>query len=415
MPIAYLSTADLSTYLLIMQYLSTTDLSSYSFVSARWLTVYCWPFHLSCNQYAVFVYRRPVHHLPFFLFFCICKLPTCLPPTCQPKSTDYSRPVYLSSYFFVSANCLPVHRRTVHLCSLTTWLPPTCLPSICLPILLHQPTAYLSTADLPIYVHWLPDYGLHVFLFLCICQLPTCPPVHLSYNQYAAFVYRQPFFLFLCICQLPTCLTPICEPMSTDYRRPVYRLPVFLFLCFCQLPTCLPPTLSTYVHWLPPTCLPSTSLFIDYRRPVYRLPVFLFLCICQLPTCLPLTCQPMSTDYLSTADLSTAYLYFCYLLYAESRPVYRLPVFLFLSICQLPTCLPPTCPPMSLTTCLLPTCLPPTCPEISTEWSTADKSTADLSTYVYLYAVSSRTLIYCALIQENCIGTNSTNTSSNLR
>ena len=182
-----------------MQYLSTADLSTvnlsfYCFVSAN-----CLP-----------VYRRPVYRLPVFQFLCICQLPMCLPPTCSPMFTDYRLPVYLSSYSFASANCLPVYRRPVQLCPLTTLVPPTFLP--------------------------------------------------------------LPVFLFLCICQLPTCLQPTCQPMSTDYlctadlstadtyssyllyamsqpvnRRPVYRLPVFLFLSNCQLPTCLPP-MSTYVH-----------------------------------------------------------------------------------------------------------------------------------------------------------------------
>ena len=178
-----LSTADLSiTLYLPTAYLSSTDLSTY----VNWRH-YCWP---------------------VFLLLCICKLPTYLPLTCPPRFTDYIRPVYclpipmhlptaylstvnlptdyhrptvyLSFYYFVSANCLPVYRRPVHLGSLTTadlstiylssylfasanclpvyrwpahWLPPTCLPSICLPSPFHLPTAYLSTADLPTYVH----------------------------------------------------------------------------------------------------------------------------------------------------------------------------------------------------------------------------------------------------------------------
>ena len=202
-----------------MQYLSTADLSTlylsfYSFVSANCLSPTCQPMSTD--------YHRPVYRLPVFLYLCTCQLPTCPPPNCPPMLIDYPTTadlstVYLSSYSFASAN----------------YLLPTCLP--------------MST-DLP------------VFLFLCICQLPTCPPVHLSNNQYAVFVYCQPVyclpsFLLLCICQLPTCLPPICQPMSTDYHRPVYRLPFFLFLCICKLPT-----------YLPPTCQP---MFIDYHRPVY--------------------------------------------------------------------------------------------------------------------------------------------------
>ena len=236
---------------------------------------------------------------------------------------------------------------------------PTVYLSFYLP--LYLPTAYLSTADLSIYVHWLPQ----------TCLLST----YLSIPLY-----------------LPTAFlsTSTCQPMSTDYRRPVYRLPIFLFLCICQLPT-----------YLPPTCQPMSTYCC---QPFYHLPVFLFLCICQLPTCLLPTCQPMSTGYLSTADLSTVDLY-SYLLYAKSQPVNRRPVFLFLSICHLST--------DDLSTYVH--CLLPIFPPMSTKYlSTTDLSTADLSTSVYLYAVWSRTLIYWASIQENCLGITSTNTTSNL-
>ena len=214
--------------------------------------------------------------------------------------------------------------------------------------------------------------------------------------------------------------------MSTQYCQPIYHLPVLLF--FCQVLTCLQPT-----------CPP---MFLDYRQPVYHLPIFLFLCISQLPTYLPPTCPPTSTDYLTpptclsstcliplhlpTAYLSTtdlpAYVHWLpvhcrpayrwsvliNLLNAKSgpvshRPVYCPLVFLFLSFCQ-------------LTTCLLPTCLLPIYPPMFTEYlSTVDLSTADLSTCVHLYAVWSRTLIYCATIQQNCLGTTSTNITSDLR
>ena len=127
---------------------------------------------------------------------------------------------------------------------------------------------------------------------------------------------------------------------------PVYRRPANL----CSLTTCLLPTS------LPPICTPLSL-------------------ICQEPTCQP----SLSTVYLSSYSFPSA----------NCLPVYRRPVHL--------------CP---LTTCLLPTCLPSICPPMSTEYlPTADLSTADLSTYVHLYEVWFRTLVYCASLQENCLGT----------
>ena len=158
----------------------------------------------------------------------------------------------------------------------------------------------------------------------------------------------------------------------------------------------------------------------------------------------------MSTDYLTTADLSAVYLPSYSFASANCRPVYRRSANLCpLTSRLLPTCLPPICIAIiiympradlstvdmsnvslssypfylpaayrrsvhlrPLTTCLLPTCLPPICPPMSTEYlSTADLSTADLSTYVHLHGVWSRTLIYWASIQENCLGATSTNTT----
>ena len=192
-----------------MQYLSNADLSTvnlsfYCFVSAN-----CLP-----------VYHRPGYRLPVFLFLCICQLSICLPPTCPPMFTDYRLPVYrLPVFLFL---CI---------CQLPTCLPPTCpnmsthylsTPDLstatCLPIPMHLPTAYLSTADLPTYVHRLPVY----------CGLSTTD-MYSSYLLYAMSrpvnrrpVYRLPVFLFFSICQLPTCLPPICPPMSTDYLSAAY-------------------------------------------------------------------------------------------------------------------------------------------------------------------------------------------------
>ena len=202
-----------------MQYLSTADLSTvylsfYSFVSANCL--------LSIADLSTYV-----HWLP----------PTCLPSTCLSKC-------------FVSANCLPVHRRTVHPCSLTIRLPPTFLPSTCLPIPLHQPIAYLSTADLPTYVHWLPDYHRLSAVYLSSYSFASvnCLPVRLS------------TYLIISMQYLST------ADLSTFFSIPLY------------LPTNYLSTtdLSTYVHWLPPTCLRSICLSI----PLY-----------------------LPTAYLSTADL----------------------------------------------------------------------------------------------------------------
>ena len=142
-------------------------------------------------------------------------------------------------------------------------------------------------------------------------------------------------------------------------------------------PTCLPSTclsiplylpnaylstadLSTYVHWLPPTCLPSPYSFASAKcLPVYRRPANLCpLTTCLLPTCLPPICTPLifympradlstclpipfylPTAYLSTADLST----YVHWLPVYCRPVYRRSA----HQCPLNTSLLPTCPPMS--------------------------------------------------------------------
>ena len=86
----YLPTADLSAYLLIMQYLSTTQpvyQSSYSFVSTD---------------------RLSTADLSTYL---IISMPSADLSACL---------VDFSFYSFVSASCRPVYRRPVHLCSLTT-------------------------------------------------------------------------------------------------------------------------------------------------------------------------------------------------------------------------------------------------------------------------------------------------------
>ena len=155
--------------------------------------------------------------------------------------------VYLSSYSFASANCLT----------------PTCRP---------MSTDYCR-----------PVYHLPIPLHLPTCLPPTCQPVHLPYNQYAGIVYCQP----------------------------VLRLPFFLFLYICQLPTCLSTAdLSTYIHWLPPTCLLLTCLSIPLYLPTAYLSTTDLSTYVQWlpPTCLSLTCLSiplyLPTAYLSTADLS---------------------------------------------------------------------------------------------------------------
>ena len=124
-------------------------------------------------------------------------------------SLIYRQPVYLPFYSFVPFNCLPVYRRPVSLCLLTT--------------------ADLSTVYLSFYSFVSANF-LPVFLFLCICQLPTtCQPTCMS-TDYSRPVYRLPVFLYLCIYLLPTCLPLTCPPMATDYCRPVQHLPISLHL-----------------------------------------------------------------------------------------------------------------------------------------------------------------------------------------
>ena len=269
---------------------------------------------------------------------------------------------------------------------------------------------YLSTADLSTF--YLSSYSFVSANWLTVYR----QPVHLSYNQYAVFVYRWPvchlsFFLFVYICKLPACRRPVnlcpltTADLSTVYLSSysfvsanwltVYRWPVHLsynlYAVFVYPPSvylsfysfisanCLPAAhLSTFVHWLPPTCLhvPSFHSFVSANcLPVYRRPAHLCpLTICLLPTCLPPICTPVFF-YMPRADLSAIHLSSYSFLSANCLPVYWLPVY----------------------------CRP------------AHQCTPNTSTYVHLYAVWSRTLIYCASIQENCIGTTSTNTISNLR
>ena len=241
---AYLSTADLSTYLLlIMQYKSMYSqpvychLSSYSFVSVSWLTVYRQPVHLSYNQYAVFV--LPPTCLPFFLFLCNCLPVYRWPVNICPLTTANLSTIYLSFCFFVSASCLPVFCRPVHLYSLTTADQSTIYLSS-----YSFASANLSTADLPtMSTDYLStaDLSTCTFLIFYICQ-----PLNLL-----------PVFLFLSVCQLPTCLPPICPAMFTEYFSTANCLPVYrrsaqqCSLNTSLLPICLPPTsppMSTYMQ-----------------------------------------------------------------------------------------------------------------------------------------------------------------------
>ena len=147
-------------------------------------------------------YHRPVYRRPVFLLFCICQLPTCLPPTCPPMSTDYRRPVYRRTVFLLLCICQlptclpptcppmsPDYRRPVFLllciCQLPTCLPPTCLPPTCLSIIFYLPTDYRR-----------PIYRLPVFLFLCICQLPSClPPTCLPFTCISITLYLPTAYL----------------------------------------------------------------------------------------------------------------------------------------------------------------------------------------------------------------------------
>ena len=170
-----LYTADLSILYPVFVDLPSVYLPSYFLVSA-----YCLP-----------VYRRPVNYLlnmsicllpmclpSVFLFLCICQLTECLPPTSPLSYNQYAvfvqrRPVYRLPFFLFLCICLPVYHRPVHLCSLTTCLLltclsytqylstavlPTCLSSTCLHIPWFLPTAYLSTADLPTHLLLIIQY-----------------------------------------------------------------------------------------------------------------------------------------------------------------------------------------------------------------------------------------------------------------
>ena len=155
-----------------------------------------------------------------------------------------------------------------------------------------------------------------------VTKLKLSRNVTLTFCVCWGLVYRLPDFLFLCICQLPTCLPPICPPMATDNRRSVYCLSVYLFVCTCQPPTCLPPTCQLMsTNYLSTADLSTADLLLlsficrpVNSRPVYRLlstclPISFYmptaylcpLTTCLLPICLPPVCPPMSTEFLSTA------------------------------------------------------------------------------------------------------------------
>ena len=125
-----------------MQYLSTANLSTFLSIPLYLPTSYCQPVNLSplitadlstCLSVPLYLPTAYLSTTPFHL--------------CSLTTADLSTVNYIAS----------AYRRSAHPCPLTTEDLSTCLP-----IPLHLRTAYLSSAD------------VSVFLFLCICQLPTC-------------------------------------------------------------------------------------------------------------------------------------------------------------------------------------------------------------------------------------------------
>ena len=109
---------------------------------------------------------------PIYMFFCYFVSTNCLPVYRRPVHLCFLTTADLPFYYFVSYNCLPVYRRPAHLCP---QLPPTCVPPTCLSVTLYHPHVYrrsahlcpltivdLSTADLSFYycvsVNCLPVY-----------------------------------------------------------------------------------------------------------------------------------------------------------------------------------------------------------------------------------------------------------------
>ena len=342
----------------------------------------------------------------------------------------------LSVYLQVLSHCLCLHLCTSFLCTfkfchivfVSTFVPPLQVLSQCL--CLHLCTSSSSSVTLSLSP---PLYLMSVYLQVlsqCLClHLSQCLCLHLCTSSsssvtlslspllYLLSVYLQVLSQCLCLHLCTSCLCtfkfchivfvstfvpPVCVPSSSvtlSLFPPLYLLSVYLQVlshclclhlctsCLCTFKFCHIVFVSTFV---PPVCVPSSSVTMSLSPPLYLLSVYLQVlshclcfhlcnsCLCTFKFChivffstfVPPVCVPSSSVTMSLSP--PLYLLFVYLQVVSHCLCFHLctsssssvtlslfpPLYLLFKFCHIvfvSTFVPPVCvPPSSVTLSLFP-------------------------------------------------------------